>query len=363
MDGDNVVPLFPDDPDVIVKTCPTRGDIEILIDDQGAQEIESDDAELEGPASAGEATPESEYSETADSGPVDDYFGDLNDAAIYGPDPEGFVDFLDQPATFLTGEMWGAKDRRNTQDGDWKAVTLPWGAWINGGEGEKNRAPWGLSRHPVGKNKEGPSIVLGSSIEGARKANAMDEMYALGLDIDSGAALDDVIEIIREKNLLALIYTSHSHGKSGLDVKRDEVMRKLGISTEPTLPHVQEYLRMHSKSRYEESFINQVRIVDGKRQTKEGVKIILTTPPLDKFRIVFPLSAPVKLIDLAPTQAAGVGIDPAVVKVLDDVCVGEPVGGTGGLEVLKFLKRLVAKVIAVDQEQDTLRSGVFDQAI
>lgn len=136
----------------------------------------------------------------------------------------------------------------------------------------------------------------------------MDEMYALGLDIDSGAALDDVVETLREKNLFALIYTSHSHGKSSLDIKRDEMLRKLKISDDPTLQQVQEYLRVHSKSRYEESFINQVRIDDPKKQTKEGVKIMLTTPPLDKFRIIFPMKKPVKLVDPAPTQAAALEV-------------------------------------------------------
>jgi hypothetical protein len=271
---------------------------------------EQKDRKTEPPASADETagTPEADFAETADSGGYDDVYGELNDAVILGPEPEGFMDFLHQPATFLTGEMWGAKDRRNTQDGDWKAITLPWGAWINGGEGDKNRAAWGLSRHPEGKNKEGASIVLGSSIEGARKANAMNEMYALGLDIDSGAPLDGVVAKIRELSLFALIYTSHSHGKSGLEIKRDEVMRKLGIADDPTLPQVQEYLRMHSKSRYEESFITQVRIEDVKRQTKEGVKIVLSTPPLDKFRIIFPLAEAVKLIDLAPTQQAALEV-------------------------------------------------------
>ncbi len=232
----------------------------------------------------------------------------LHDAILLGEEPEGLGDFFAKSATLLTGELWGAKDRRNTQDGDWKSITLPWGAWIAGGGKAKGKPAWGFSHHPEGKDKAGASIVLGSSIGGARKAQAMDEMYALGLDIDSGAKLDDVVDKILERKLLALIYTSHSHGKSGLEIKRDEVMRKVQAVEDPTLPQIQEYLRSHSKSRYEESFINQVRIEDGKRQTKEGVQIVLSTPPLDKFRIIFPMENPVKLIDLAPTQQAALEV-------------------------------------------------------
>lgn len=217
---------------------------------------------------------------------------ELNDADVLGLEPEGFAKFLNTKAILLVGKFYAPKARKNTQDGEWQAVEKPWGEWINGG----------FSRHPVGKRKEGPCVVLGASVEGARKADAMTEMAALGLDVDSGAALDDVVATIRQKNLLALIYTSFNHGKSGLELKRDDVMRKLGISDDPTLAQVQEYLRMHSKNRYEESFIAQVRIKDAKCQTSKGVQIVLDTPPLDKYRIIFPLAEAVKLIDLAPTQ-------------------------------------------------------------
>lgn len=314
MDGTNVVPFKEDGNNVILfsevaEVIETSdGEVEILEDVETVEPEASEEETKEGPASAGEVTPEAEFSETADTGGDDDYCGEWNDAALIGPEPEGYMDFLHKDATFLIGEMWGAKDRRNTQDGHWKAVTMPWGRWIEGVPGTKNQPAFGFSRHPEGKNKEGASVVLGSSIEGARKANAMDEMYALGLDIDSGAQIEDVVDKIRSLGLFALIYTSHSHGKSGLEIKRDEVMRKLGISEEPTLPQVQEYLRMHSKSRYEESFITQVRIDNLKKQTKEGVKIALITPPLDKFRIIFPLAEAVKLIDLAPTQAAALEV-------------------------------------------------------
>jgi len=305
--GDNIIPFAKFG---VVKVTP-QGEVEIQEQDETVEEAGEEVSASAVEVLAGEPSEEAEYAETADAG-GDDFdpctADEWNHADILGDAPEGFAEFLRQPATFLIGEMWGAKDRRNTQDGDWKAVTQRWGDWIEGAPAKKGKAEWGLSRHPENNTKEGASIVLGSSIEGARKAYAMDTMYALGLDIDSGAQLDDVIKTILAKNLFALIYTSHSHGKSGLEIKRDEVMRKLALKDEPTLPQVQEYLRMHSKSRYEESFIAQVRIDDPKLQTAQGVKIALKTPPLDKFRILFPLAEAVKLIDLAPTQAAALEV-------------------------------------------------------
>jgi hypothetical protein len=232
----------------------------------------------------------------------------INNAEIIGTDVAGLEEFLSREATFLTGEMWGARDRRNTQDKDWKAQTLTWAQWIEGQPGNKNAPAWGFSRHPVGKHKEGSCIVLGSSVDGARKAKAMDTMYAMGLDVDSGASLDETLDRVEELGLLCFAYTTFSHGKTGLELKRDEVLRKLSITRDPTIEEVQTFLRDHDKHRYEESFIAGCTIEKQKHQTSEGVKIVLDTPPLDKFRLIFPLAEPVKLIDLADTQQASLDL-------------------------------------------------------
>lgn len=227
----------------------------------------------------------------------------LNDAELLGKDTADFERVLELPVTLLTGELWGAKDRRNTQDGDWKPVTMSWGQWIVGSPGNKNVPAWGFSHHPVGKDKAGASVVLGSSIGKARKANAMDTMYAMGLDIDAGFPLDAMLDRLEKLGLFCLVYTSHSHGKSGLELKHGEVIQKLKIKpSELNKAQVQRFLREFSKNRYEESFISQVEIINPKKQIKEGVVIELSTPKLDKYRLIFPLSEPVKIIDLADTQ-------------------------------------------------------------
>ena len=185
-----------------------------------------------------------------------EYLPSFNDAEILGTEPEGFADFLGREATLLVGEMWGARDRRNTQDSEWVSPTMSWRNWVIGGAGNGNAPAWGFSRHPAGKNKAGPCIVLGSSVGGARKAKAMDTMYAMGLDIDSGAKLDDVLVDIEEKGLLCLVYTSYNNGTRGLELKRDEVLRKLKITRDPTEGEIKQYLREFDKNRYEESFIS-----------------------------------------------------------------------------------------------------------
>ncbi|MBY6054952.1 DUF927 domain-containing protein [Leisingera daeponensis] len=228
----------------------------------------------------------------------------LNDAEIIGTETAAFRELLDREVTFLIGEMWGQRDRRNTQDGDWKPQTMTWGNWIGGQEGTKNAPAWGFSRHPEGKHKEGSCIVLGSSVGGARKAKAMDTMFAVGLDIDSGITYDEMVNKLEELGRFALIYTTFSHGKTGLELKRDDVLRKLDLSRDPSAEEVRDYLRRFDKNRYEETYIEAATIREQKKQTAEGVKIVLDTPELEKMRVIFPLAEPVKLIDLADTQDA-----------------------------------------------------------
>ncbi|RGP36932.1 DUF927 domain-containing protein [Pseudotabrizicola alkalilacus] len=232
--------------------------------------------------------------------PQPEYF---NDAVLLGVETPAFEAMLSQPATMLVGEMWGTRDHRNTKDEAWEPVTMPWSAWIKGGPRDKNTPAWGFSRHPVNKEKAGVCVVLGSSIGKARKAKAMQTMYAMGIDVDAGFPLDTMLDRLEDLGLFCLVYTSHSHGKSGLQLKHDDVIRKLKIKpSELNKAQVQRYLREFDKNRYEESFINKIEIAHLKKQVKEGVVIELTTPPLDKYRLIFPLAEPVKLLDLGGTQ-------------------------------------------------------------
>lgn len=242
----------------------------------------------------------------SDESPVVETF---NDAELLGVETEGYTALLNEPATLMLGSLYGAKDRRNTQDGDWLPVTQPWAQWLIGGPGDKKNAPWGFTRHPVNKAKEGACVVLGSSIGKARKANAMQTMYAMGLDIDSGASLDSMLDKVEDLGLFCIVYTTHSHGKTLPPLPRDTVIQKLKIKPEELDDSkVREYLRLHDKNRYEESFIAGVKITDARKETKTGEVIEVSSPMLDKYRLIFPLAIPVHIRDLAQTRGAALDV-------------------------------------------------------
>jgi len=219
----------------------------------------------------------------------------LNDAEVWGQTTPEMEKLLDEvPVTLMAGHLYGERDRRNTQDGAWKATTMTWRQWLVADK-------FGLTNHPEAKTKEGAALVFAEALDGARKDSAIKTMFSIGLDIDSGAALDDVIEKLVELKLFAIVYTSFSHGKTVIELKHDDVIRKLKLSETPNRTQVQEYLRNHHKDRYDAAFIDGIKLIDPRKQTADGLRIVVETPALDKFRVIIPLAEPVELSDLAPT--------------------------------------------------------------
>ncbi len=226
----------------------------------------------------------------------------IGDADLLGEDHPEMQELLDRNFVFMTGNIYGQNDRRNTQDGDWKRMEMSLLAWLVGVDKGKNS--WGLARHPEAKRKEGASIVFAETIGGSRKDAAAKEMQSIGLDIDSGAKAEKVKAKLVKQGIFSILYTSFNHKKTELILKHDDIVRKMKLDDTPNRAHVQQYLREHHKDRFDESFINSIEVINFRKQTKDGLRVVLKTDPLDKFRIIIPLWEPVTLSDLAPTVAA-----------------------------------------------------------
>lgn len=231
-----------------------------------------------------------------DDSVIEDAVEMMNDAKILGEEHPDMVKFLEQQMVFMTGDLYGQQDRRNTRDGKWKRVEMPLIQWMVGGDG------WGLTRHPVGKSKGGASIVPSENLEGQRKDAAVKTMYAIGIDIDSGTTLDHTLDKLEEAGYFALVYTTFNHRKTRMELKSDAVIRAMKLEDAPTKSQVQEYLRDHHKDNLPPEFIESIKVINNKEHTAEGLMIILETPPIDKYRVIFPLAEPVDLADLAPTM-------------------------------------------------------------
>ncbi len=166
---------------------------------------------------------------------------------------------------------------RNRQEGQgkWKPLSSTFGQFSDA-----------LRAHKVGE-KDGPCFLQGESADGARKSSAQIANHILGVDLDSGAPLADVIKTIQQHGLEAVIYTTHSHMKDTTQIKRDHFMKVMDTSeAKPDL--IRTYL-MEWKGILPH-IVENIEVLDDAHHTAEGVVILAKHNPIPKFRAVFPLS-------------------------------------------------------------------------
>lgn len=166
---------------------------------------------------------------------------------------------------------------RNEGQGRWKAMTSTFGQFSQA-----------LRDHRVGP-KDGPCFLQGESAGGHRKAVAMMANYIIGVDLDSGAPLSQVMQTIQQHGLEAVIYTTHSHLKDTSVIKRDHFM-KWADATEVEEDAVRDYL-INMKGTLPE-IVEDLEIIDEAHHSEEGVVILVRHKPMPKFRAVFPLKNP-----------------------------------------------------------------------
>ncbi|TIT12573.1 MAG: DUF927 domain-containing protein [Mesorhizobium sp.] len=148
-----------------------------------------------------------------------------------------------------------------------------------------------FSKHIAGK-KDGNSIVTGTLGKSKRrtKSNVLAN-YLMGLDVDSGASMEETFQKVRAKGLTAIFYTTHSHGTTEVEIAYDRFHRwcvKEELPPEPTTLLIQRYMRDEGK--YVTDVCDSAAFVE--KRHEDGMKIIVRTRPIDKFRILFPLEKP-----------------------------------------------------------------------
>lgn len=115
-----------------------------------------------------------------------------------------------------------------------------------------------------------------------------------------GRLLNAVADKIEEMDVAAIIYASYNDQTTETVIPRDRVLSFIQEERHPTNEEVRDFLRMQGKHR--EHHIANVTIAEQSFHTPEGVMIRIEHEPLEKFRILFPLSEPLRITDLAPTQ-------------------------------------------------------------
>lgn len=195
----------------------------------------------------------------------------LNDAEVYGEIP---VDIKNLPIRIAHGASQAEKSWKTSEAG-------PFGIWL------ENH----LSIHKAGK-KDGPCFVTGALADSKRTKKSVTALYALGLDVDSGAPLSETFHKIQELELFAVIYTTHSHGTSEIRISQDNFQKWAkgkGLNPSPSTEAVRVYLTEEGKYVPDVVASAEYRKID---HDGMGIHLVVQTRPIDKFRIIFPLKEP-----------------------------------------------------------------------
>lgn len=231
----------------------------------------------------------------------------LNDATVLGEIPQNVLEI-----SLSLG--FG----RSEQDKRWPARQMTWVQLVGT-----------LSNHKVGP-KEGTAFLQGSAIENTRRAQAIDALYIMGLDVDSGIHFQWAVDRVKELGLSAVIYTTHSHMKPETFILENsfaQFARRNKLDQFPTLETMKRYLR---EERYwEEWVVDTVSINEETEHRVKGKGYVLQHAPMPKFRIIFPLSDAYRIAKQRMSQADTidlwksklVGLSKSIGLPIDEACL------------------------------------------
>ena len=159
-----------------------------------------------------------------------------------------------------------------------------------------------LTTHKQGL-KEGASFLQGTCHDGVRKKTAMVSMSMLGIDCDAGDAMDALLQLLWQLGYAAIVYSTHSHGKSRTDVPEAEMHRFLGEERTPTDEEAKRYLLDVSK--YLPEVLRKCELME-RKHTSNGMVYVIKHKRVPKFRIIFPLSEPFVFAEREGTHAEAI---------------------------------------------------------
>lgn len=198
--------------------------------------------------------------------------GSIDDLYWYLPEE---IDLTSEATTRSITLMTGRS--RNEGQGRWKPISSTFAQFSEA-----------LKDHKEGP-KDGPCFLQGEAAGGNRKAVAMIANHILGVDLDSGAPLSQVMQTIQDHGLHAIIYTTHSHLKDTSVIKRDDFWKKMD-TTGADPDELREYLIQYKGVL--PAIVADLEVLDDAHHSEEGVVILVKHKKMPKFRAVFPLKEP-----------------------------------------------------------------------
>lgn len=157
-----------------------------------------------------------------------------------------------------------------------------------------------ILNHTEGQ-KDGSAAVLGRIVGKARKADAMAEEHAIGLDFDNGTPIEEIKSALQSNGLFAVLYTTHSHLKAQTEISCNALIKYRDETSPNTSIEDASIAYLRDMKNYHVSVIATCKFV-GRQVTVDGEAFIVEHAPMDKVRVVIFLEKPFNFIDAAPAQ-------------------------------------------------------------
>jgi len=132
-----------------------------------------------------------------------------------------------------------------------------------------------LCKHLEG-NKDGPAFIPGDMAPGRRLKNAVKSIHSMVLDLDTGIPAETVDAAMVKLGCAAIRYTTHSHGKTKSEFKRDKIVKNYP-DAEITTDLMRDFVR--KVEHWDESIASTVEIQE-EDHTAEGIIVRVTHAPM-----------------------------------------------------------------------------------
>jgi hypothetical protein len=224
--------------------------------------------------------------------------------ATEGTNAQGVCVSEAQPANASVAKYGDADVRVPYNERDYsKTITIAVGSNKQAKRWHNERMPAGamnarLCKHVEGA-KDGPAFVLGDMVPGQRLKTAVVALHGVGLDIDVGTPSAVVDAALAKLGCLAVRYTTHSHGKTKSEIKKDKVV-KFAAGREIDEALIQQFLL--EIEQWDCSIVDNAEY-KGTEHTERGIVCVISHPPMPKHRVVVLFAEPFVIENEAPTQA------------------------------------------------------------
>ena len=298
---------------------------------------------------------------------VDPFAGDaetlLKQAHISGKDSPEWQALLNRVMTLLLPQDL-KRDAGQTQ---WKNSSGSLRAWLMGS------TKGGLIQHLEREKKGYFPVVFGAAAKAegitARKNEGMKTVEFVGLDSDAGDSFADALDAVEAEGWAVIGYTSFNHLTKRSRVKRDEVLKHFKAERDITNAEMREYLEVAGKLR--QHVIDTVEIETQSDHDEDGVAIVITHKPLEKWRMLFPLETALTVTKLHPVHKTArevykqkvLGLAKRLGLKIDEACLevarafympSHPTGAEYSIEIIR------GRGLTLDELPAVAKSGLDD---